>query len=384
MSILRLLSIFYMGIFVLILFAGSFKNIRVARIFYSLSIIFALCVGIWGFSLEPSVRLDLYRLHNYVRSLEFGAGSFFSKIWGAKGMLGVDSTEGMIGWNLLCYIVQGIGDVHWLSAIGSFLTFFNVLFIFVDYIRSEGLTSKTLGIGVLLAFMGLPIQYVLSGIRNALAVSLVMLSLYLFFYKKQSHILSILLILAAATIHTACLFAVVPIFFVRSKRQIVWRAAGLFSMPLIFAVANALRSVSIPFLSVMFNRVLFYTNVEYQYDRPEMIANIVVFVSVAYVYWHHKRRGLIEEKSDLQTYYINAYYLLGSIMIGCSVHRDFTLRVGYIMGIAAFPVLSKILLCEHDNRTATYMNYVLVLILLVCCGKVYYDMFAVISQWTFS
>ena len=96
MSILRLLSIFYMGIFVLILFAGSFKNIRVTRIFYSLSIIFALCVGIWGFSLEPSVRLDLYRLHNYVRFLQFGTGSFFSKIWSAKGMPGVDSTEGIL------------------------------------------------------------------------------------------------------------------------------------------------------------------------------------------------------------------------------------------------------------------------------------------------
>lgn len=383
MTILKLLSVFYIIVFVLILFLGSFKNIRVTKTFYILSIILAICVGFWGFILEPSTRLDLYRLHNYVQSLQFGSGSFVSRIWGAKGILGIDSTEGMVGWNLLCYIVRGLGDIHWLSAIGSFLTFSSVLYVLVDYTRSEGRTSRALGIGLLLTFMGLPIQHVFSGIRNALAVSLVMLSLYLLFYKKKSRILSILLILLAVTIHPASLFAIVPIIFVRFKNQFVWRAAGLFTMPLLFAVANAFKGVSIPFLSTMFNRILFYTSVEYQYDRPEMIANIVVFISVGLVYWHYKRKGFIAENNSLQSYYINAYYLLGSIMIGCSVHRDFTLRIGYVMGMAAFPVLSEILHCNHDNKTVATINSFLLLILLVCCGKVYYDMFAVLSQWTF-
>lgn len=383
MSIYRLLSILYIGVFILILFVGSFKNIRLTRNFYLLSTIFALCIGIWGFCLEPSVRLDLYRLQNYVLSMQFEGGSFFRKILGANGILGSGSGEGMIGWNLLCFIVYGMGDIRWLSAIGSFLTIFNVMYVLVDYSRLEVRSSKVLGISMLLAFMGLPIQYILSGIRNALAVSMVLLSLYLIFYKKTPYIFSIILILLAATIHPACLFAIIPSFFVKSKKQIVWRMVGLFTMPLIFAIAKALKSVSMPFISVVINRVLFYTNIEYQYDRPEMIANIVVFISIGFVYWYHKRKGYIEEKSNLKTYYMNYYLLLGSIMIGCSVHRDFTLRVGYIMGMVAFPALSKILLCNHDNRAVTYMNLALILILLVCCGKVYYDMFSVISQWSF-
>lgn len=383
MFILKLLSGFYIIVFLLILFAGSFKRIKVDRSFYVMSFIFALCVGVWGFSLEPSVDLDLYRLQKRVRLLKFGSGSFFSKIWGASGMIGRDSTQGMIGWNLLCYVVQGMGNVHLLSAIGSFFTFFNVLYILVDYTRLEAKTSKLLGIGLLLAFMGLPIQYVFSGIRNALAVSLVMLALYLIFYKKKAFVFSIVLIFLAATIHPAALFALMPVIFARFRKQMLVRGIVLFTLPFAFMIANILAGTSIPILSTVLNRVLFYSNVQYQYDRPEMIANIAVFVSIGSVYWLYKREGQITEDSKLQTYYVNAYYILGIMMIGCAVHRDFTLRIGYIMGIAAIPIISKIILCPKKNKMDSIVYVSLILAILVCCGKVYYDTFLGLSQWNF-
>lgn len=382
MSILRLLSAFYIVFYIFILIIGSLTDIRIKKDYYILSFIFALCIGFWGFCLVPGRRLDLNRLYVYVQSLRFGNGSILSKIWGVKGNLGEISTEGMIGWNLICYIVQKTGNVHWLGAFGSFLTVFNVSYILVDYLHTENLSSKALGIGLLLSFMGLQLQYVFSGIRNTLAVSILVLSIYLFAYRRKSIIQSILLAFLAITIHPACIIALVPIIFVKFDNQLLWRCVALFTMPLIFTIARALQGITIPFLSMILNRILYYTNSEYQYDRPEMIANIIAFISIGFVYWYHKKRGLIKETKQ-QKLYMNAYYLLGMMMIGCSIHRDFTLRIGYIMGIAAFPVLSKILYTKYDNRAERYINYTMTLIVLIICGKVYYDTFTVLSQWNF-
>lgn len=383
MWLLKVISEFYIILFLLILLLGSLKTIKVNKVYYYLAFAFAVCIGIMAFNLEPGVKLDLYRLQNYVKLLQFGDGSFFSKIWGVKGFMGGDSTQAMIGWNLICYAVKELGDVHWLSAIGSFLTFFNILYMIVDYAYSKGYTSELISIGILLAFMGAPVQYVLSGIRNILAVSYVLLAFYLLFYKKKSLVLSIIMLIFGITIHPAALFALFPVFFVKFRRQKLLRAIALFSLPIIFTLANAMKGLNIPLISLTVNRVLFYTNVQYQYDRPEMIANIAVFLTISFVYWYYKKQGYIKENNILQTYYINAYYLLGAMMVGCSIHRDFTLRIGYIMGIGAIPVLAAILWSKKDNLHDKYMNSFLILITIVCCIKVYYDTAIGILQWNF-
>ena len=382
MWIIKLLSQFYVIVFVLLLLLGFCKKLVVDRWFYYLSFLLALSMGVLGFCLNPGPGLDLYRLFNYVRALQLGSGSFFSKIWGAKGMMGGDSTQGMVGWNLFCYIVQGLGDVHWLPAFGCFLTFFNILYILVDYSKSKGYSSGLLAAGLLLAFMGAPIQYVFSGIRNSLAVSCILLALYLIFYKKRAYFAGFLLMAFAATVHSASIFALLPIPFVKLKRQNLIRAVALFSLPVIFALATFLKRISIPYLSLVINRILFYANTQYQYDRPEMIANIAVFLVVSFVYWYFKHKGYFEE-SNLQSLYMNAYYMLGTMMIGCAVHRDFTLRIGYIMGIAAVPALSKILYCEKKQKLDGLIEFGMVLSILVCCVKVYYDTFHGILTWDF-
>ena len=129
-------------------------------------------------------------------------------------------------------------------------------------------------------------------------------------------------------------------------------------------------------------RVLFYENVQYQYDRPEMIANIAVFLAIyVVVYVFEKNRELIVD-CGLGRKYLNTYIFLGYLMVGCSVHRDFTLRIGYLMGILGVPLVLKINkanVTEKDRVVKVLMN----IGIIVCMAKVYYDTFYSIGRWDF-
>lgn len=382
MEVLKAICGFYMILYLWLLLIGLILRIEVDQTYQVISLLFALSVGVYGFCLEPSRALDLSRLQNYIRTLRFSGNSFFSKIWGAAGIMGGYSTKGMLGWNMLCYIVQLLGDVNWLSAISVMIIFATTMGVIVDFAINKGYDSRAVGIGVALTFMGMQVQYVFSGIRNALAVSLAVLALYLIFYRKKHFVLSGILLLLAVTTHTMVAILAVPIVLAKIKKQRLVRGIALFTLPIMFEIAEALQKMSIPFVSTVVSRILFYTSVQYPYDRPEMIANIVVFIVVGFVYWLLLKREYLEE-SEFQRLYMNAYYLLGTMMIGCSAHRDFTLRIGYLMGIATVPVICRFFELKEWNKFTSVLSYIVMLTVLACCTKVFYDTAFVMSQWSF-
>ena len=115
-----------------------------------------------------------------------------------------------------------------------------------------------------------------------------------------------------------------------------------------------------------------------------MIANIMIFVAVGTLVWINRRRSRFDVRDDLETAYLNAYYILGFLMIGCSVHRDFALRIGYLMGIMAIPIVSRLYITEESHSfKLSPTTLVLTGTILVCAGKVYYDTILVFSHWTF-
>ena len=115
-----------------------------------------------------------------------------------------------------------------------------------------------------------------------------------------------------------------------------------------------------------------------------MIANILIFAVVGLVVWVNRRRGKFDVQEGLETLYLNAYFILGFIMIGCSVHRDFALRIGYLMGIMAIPIVSRLYFAdESQSYKLSPTAFVLSGTILVCAAKVFYDTIVGFSHWTF-
>ena len=384
MDLLKLLAGSYVLIACFILIIGLFIKLKVGYAYRAGVILLAMSASVFAYRFEPGVGLDLYRLQRYVQSVSFNGTNFWASIWGAEGLLGGISLSGMVSFNLLCYIVRLLGNVHWLSTISVIFTIGILLSVLTDYVIDNGYSSRELGVGVILTFLGMQLQYVFSGVRNGMAVAAVVLGVYLLVYKKRAPILPIILFLVGATMHPSVLILIVPAVLCRVKYQKVVRGVCLLAIPLIFMLPNALKSIPFPFFRYLGNRIIFYQSVEYQYDRPEMIANIMIFAVVGIVVWIKRKRGLFEVQEGLEKLYLNAYYILGFVMIGCSVHRDFALRIGYLMGIMAIPIVSRLYITDESKAYKLSPSmFVITGTILVCAVKVYYDTILGFSHWTF-
>lgn len=388
MEELKLVSVSYLLLSTMLLIFGAFLKIRINWIYRCMVIGVAISVAVFGFCLEPGSGLDLYRLQQYAMSLDFSHGNVISSILGINNSnvsLAGTSLTGMISFNFLCYIVRLLGDLHWMSAISCIVSFGILLSIIVDYVISIEGNSKQLFLAVILTFMGLQVSYVMLGIRNAMAVSFCVLGLYLLFYKKRGGILPYILFFMAVTMH-AMVLIVLPIVLISKIENQKWiRIIALFAMPIIFLLANIFSSVRIGFIQYLSARILFYTDNSFEYDRPEMIADVAVFMVIALVFWIFLRQGLISVENEQERRYYNCYILLGIAMISCMQRRDFALRIGYLMGIGGVPMLFKLLyMREESSFFGRLMAIGIAASILVCSSKVAYDMWYVFSRLTFN
>lgn len=388
MEVLKFIAAAYLLFSAMILIAGAFFNIRVNRVYRILVIGIAFAVAVFGFCIEPTHDLDLYRLHRYARNLDFSQGNVIRSILGVNQTnisLAGTTLTGMISFNTLCYIVRLLGDLHWMSAISCIVTFGIVLSVIVDYvIETEG-SSKQLFLALLITFMGMQVNYVMQGIRNAMAVAFCVLGIYLIVYKKKGGIIPYFLFILAATMHATVLIVLPIVFASKLKKQNVVRVLAFFTMTLLFFLANKSSTIGLGFINYLSERILFYTDIAYEFDRPEMIADVATFIVIGLSFWYLLRQGLITIDNEVERRYFNSYILLGIAMISCVQRRDFALRIGYLMGVGAIPMLHKLLYTrKEESGEGKIVSIGIVMTILVCSSKVAYDMWYVFSRWTFN
>lgn len=380
LTVLQYLSIAYILGFAALLILSLLRPIQLSRAWYALGLGLALALSVWGYALIPGSRLDLYRHYEYIDRIRGASMSLPEMLLDREGRY-----AGLWGFQLLCFLTAQLPKNNWLSCFSVLITVSILICLLIHYLRSEGYRSGALVLGLLAVFAGLQLQYVFSGVRNGLAAAFSLLGLYLICFRKKHYLPAAFLLILSATTHPAPLILLPVLLLSRQKGQPLWRLCALASVPLIFSLASWLAGTASGYLRLLSQRILFYADAAYAYDRPEMIANLTAFVTTALVYRFHRRQGL-PEGSGFARRYRNFYYLLGFVMIGCAVHRDFALRIGYMMGALSVPMLCG-LYCRPGNQPpGIWMRLVRaghLLTLLVCGAKVYFDTFTVIRQWQF-
>ena len=185
--------------------------------------------------------------------------------------------------------------------------------------------------------------------------------------------------------HPAVLILFPAVIAARLPGQGALRVAALFSVPVIFRAAPYLSRIPLSYFQNLAQRISLYRSKAYWADRPEMIANAVFFITLSFSYRFLTRRRLIRPFPRRDQVYVNLYHLLGFAMLGSMVHRDFALRLGYIMGTLNVPMLCQVLLTpSRDRRTVPCLRLGVLAILLVCMAKVYYDTGYTLRRMDFS
>lgn len=380
--VLSLVVIFF---FLAMAVGGLVKGYEIQRYWYGFCILFSIAVAFWGFQMIPSIKLDVFRLQKLVEEMRETCVTLADAMDARED----DLYGSLVFFRFLCFLVSRTDNNQWLPFLSVLITFSMSSLLLINYLRSEGYTTRMILPSLALIFMGMQIQYVFSGIRNPLAVTFAITSFYLVFYKKRHYWLAVPLYLAAVTTHSMVLI-LLPVAAVcwLPKAHTIFRAIALFSMPLIFLAADLLRKVPVEFLQSTARRVLYYLDRYFIYDRPEMIANIVVFVVLGVAYWMLKCFGSLPAQTKGWKTYMNAYYFLGCMMIGCSIRRDFALRIGYLMGFAGVPVLCRMLRSRQNGRRRSESDRILlalvIMSVLICFAKVYYDTWYVFDHWQFN
>lgn len=380
------LTLAYLFFFLGMIVGSWLKPFQIRRYWYLLGILFALSMASFGFQLIPNRQMDLNRLNQLVDLMRDTCTTLSEALDPDMG----DPYTSVIFFRILCFWVSRTPSNNWLPVLSIMITLTLVFCVLIDFLRSERYSTRAILPSLAIIFMGMQMQYVFSGVRNAMAVALVVTGFYLLFYKRKHYVPALLLCVMAVTTHqmVLILLPVVPLCWI-PKGQPIFRVILLGSMPLIFFLANILCELPITLLQMTGQRILYYSDRAYMYDRPEMVANMVMFLAITLGYWLVRWIGKLPPESRGWTCYMNGYILLGCVMIGCMNRRDFTLRIGYLMGIAAVPVLCRLLLRvgaeKNVNNRKTVQAVILVIAfgLTACCAKVFYDTIYVMSQWNF-
>lgn len=381
MGFWQILALAYAVVFIVILSMGATRPIRITLGGYALAGLFALSLALLAYHLQPGSALDLYRLQKNIDEMRYAAVGPLERL-----SVGQERFNGLISFQLMCWLISFLPDNGYLAFIAVLITFSMLLMVLINFLRREGYGSNALLPSIAVMFMGMQVQYVFSGVRNAMAVAMAVTGLYCVYYKRKHFIFAALMFAISVTMHPMTIVLLPVALFAGRKRQLPWRIAALVALPIAFAVSEIIVKVPLAPLQALGGRVLFYSTRSYPYDRPEMIANFAVFIVVGGGYYLLRKADYLAPETSGERKYLNAYYLLGFAMLGCAAHRDFALRFGYIMGIASVPLLLKILFRLKNGSNEKIIKFVPLavrLVLAVCCAKVYYDTWVVMSQWQF-
>lgn len=376
------IAIGYMAYLILLIGVCASKNYKITKVWYFFALLFVLSLANMAYHLVPNKSLDVYRLLKVVDEMRSSQRSALSLILEGAG----DQYGGLITFNLLCYIVSIIGN-QWLPTISVLVTGSLLLYVIVTFLMSKEYPCIALLPAICMTFMGLQVHYIFSGIRNGMAVSMTVFALYQM-YRYNRVIISSVIIYAFAIMMHPVVVIVAPVLCIAvyGKYQKIYRMIALLAIPIIFAVAQVLTTIPNTLLQYIGNRTYYYENHNYAADRPEMIANIAMFFAIGLGYWWLHRENCFERQSTTEAAYTNFYYLMGFVMVGCVMKRDFINRIGYVMGILSVPLLCQIFWGIKKNKLTQNVKVIrgaLALSIVACCGKVFYDTLYVLTRWSF-
>ena len=273
------------------------------------ALLFVCSLAVFGAMVEPPVGFDLTRHYielDIIRNSDFGVKSFvFHSDYITDG-----NYKYMFAYNIYRYCIAKLFPNAALQFFTIIIVYSILVYIILETFEGRTNRNRVVILSFFMCFAFLPYLYVYSGIRNALAASIVALALYLLFYKNLSWIVFFVIVFIAGTIHPVVIaagpFAVIS--FIKPKGYYLLLIPIILSLEQM--VLKAFKNSSISLLKMVGTKYYNYINV-YNYDvgraftYAPCIICIVILVS-AFIVLKNWDRGNINANNFIIWYIIFA------------------------------------------------------------------------------
>ena len=334
-------------------------------------VLFSFSIALIVFYIEPLSNWDLTRHLKLMDQIRRSEISFFEFIFNNKYNIGGKEYIAYYSFNILRYILAKISDnSHILPFVCVLIDYCIVSYIMVDWSKENNRNGKV-NIGVLLlCFAFLPLVHAVSGMRTALAATIISLGIYMYLYKAKTIWILVILALIAATIHPVSLVTLPFVFFARFEMRLKGIVCVVVLSLLLEKIVSWFSESSIFYFMRMAQLYNKYTSSN-QYRGGNRYLYITLFVIslflVLYIVKHFlKKKEILRKKSNAIYFFLIYYmcYILGNIG-----NYDMVLRPAYVLGVFA-PVLATMLndILPNSSRKCERLTSLCIrVIVCICC-----------------
>lgn len=318
-----------------------------------------------GANKTPPQAWDLTRHYAWLDKIRDSGISLRDLLFDNKLYLGA-SSDSTIVFNVLRWVIANLFDYNQALVVLCLSIDYGISFwILTDWGEEHHFSSGSYLLALLLSNTFMPYVFAYSGLRNALAYSIMGLALYLCWHKKHSTVLFIVLTSISITIHSAAII-IVPFYLLSKRRPTLASCGFVVAVPALLRTAMPL----IERINNSFVRELVYQYYKYGFGRELKIPIILYYIDILCIVLFllmivYIRKSIPESEKESYNFSIwYMCYILANIGSG-----ELVVRPAYLLGVLA-PIYVSVLngnymMSKKDQKLGIFALYWLMIFVLI-------------------
>lgn len=236
-------------------------------------------------------------------------------------------------------------------------------YIFEDIHENEKVYNWKIAMVILIAITTLPLVYVYSNIRTAMAMSIMGLNIYRIIYKNENILCFIVMSLIAATIHPVAL-AIIPFLFLSRLRLpkigILFISIVPFIVNYVMEIFQYSDNLYLKYIGIKYYNYVFveiYSQGIFFY-YSELLMTIAVLCIILFVDYKEKKENIkhIKMKNIITWYCV--------FILSCAQSYQLILRLPFLFGVLSPIILKNIVLLHEFGHWKRNLNIYIVLAII--------------------
>ncbi len=337
----------YIIIFILCITVSSLFNKKIfltKKQIIVFEMFFILSLALLAYNMNPPTTWDITYHFMYINQIRTSEISFIEFLFQNSSYVGGGEYSNLLFFNILRYCVARITENNYLLPSVCVIIDYSILgYIAIDWLSYMNGKYRFNILTLLLNFTLMPYIHAVSGMRNALSISIAGLAVYLYLYKNKHIAVLIILIFIAVTIHPAAIIVVPFVLLAKLKIGSLEFIIVFIISALIKPLAEILSILPIRYIAAIGQKYLKYTSeAQYRASKTPLYGVLMIIAIFLLIYFILYRRFNMDDNHSNKKIIYNFLAIYMIYILGNIGNYDMVLRPAYLLGVLA-PVLGSFL-----------------------------------------